>query len=111
MVIIKMFCGIGNELFMYAFAKKLQKDLQMKEICLDYSEYHLNEFGKPLKPKEQMIPFEKGLGSLNLPDHPIIRTKEQFMDLTGAQGEKFLKLKKKAELCAEIRHKSIALLY
>lgn len=89
MIIIKITCGMGNQMFMYAFARMLQ-DETGHEICLDYS-----DFGE--LSKNHNASFENTLKNFNIKKCKVITTHEEFFDIVGDQGKEYYKMKKKLD--------------
>lgn len=89
MVIVKITCGMGNQMFMYAFARRLQEDTG-QEICLDYS-----DFGDPEKNHNAL--FENTLQNFNICPCRVITNREEFLKITGEQGHQYYKMKRKLD--------------
>lgn len=67
MVIVKIRAGLENQMFLYAAARMLQEQIG-GGLCLDFSEYGINDFGKP----DHEANYEKAFRCLNLAEYEVI---------------------------------------
>ncbi|MCX2716492.1 alpha-1,2-fucosyltransferase [Helicobacter sp. MIT 21-1697] len=84
--IVELTCGLGNQMFQYAFAKSLEHHLQMP-ILLDKTWFEVEG-------KKHSIPFSLGLFNIDLP----YATQEQI----SALKEKFNSFESKPKIMRSI---------
>ncbi len=94
MIFIKMTCGMGNQMFMYAFARMLQEKTH-QDICLDYSDF--GEYSK-----NHNASYNNTLKNFYLKDCKVIEERREFLDLTGDQGKEYYRLKKKLDIALQV---------
>ncbi len=92
MIIVKMRAGLGNQMFMYAAARRMQEEIG-GSLCLDYSEYGKNDLGKP--EIDHGVNYGQAFSHLNLPKHETIFSKREFLSRTGKQGRAYYRIQKK----------------